>query len=286
MKIVRTIADVKRALAPIWPHAAVGLVPTMGAWHEGHLELIRAARREDCLIVASIFVNPAQFDDRSDLVAYPRDEARDVRLAAAEGVDVLFIPAVEEMYPRGFATWVDVDGAAQGLEGAARPGHFRGVATICLKLFTIIDPTVSFFGQKDAQQVAVIEQLARDLNLRVDIRVVPTVRDVDGLALSSRNVRLSRDERRRALQIPRALDAGLHAYCRGEDPIAAARQQLRGVDIEYVSIADFGGRLTLAVAARVGRTRLIDNVRLAADAPGTLVVPPTEMRLLELERVG
>jgi pantoate--beta-alanine ligase len=234
----------------------------MGAWHDGHLALIRAARREGCVTVASIFVNPAQFNNPADLAAYPRDDQRDGRMAAAESVDVLFVPGVEEMYPRGFATWIDIAGAAHGLEGDLRPDHFRGVATVCLKLFTIVDPAVSFFGQKDAQQVAVIEQLVRDFNLPLEIRIVRTVRDADGLALSSRNIHLSPEERQHALAIPRALDAGLAAHTRGDDPIAAARAVLTGLDLEYVSVADFSGRLTLAVAARLGRTRLIDNARL------------------------
>jgi pantoate--beta-alanine ligase len=262
MKTVRTIAALRRVLAPIRQRAAVALVPTMGAWHEGHLALIRAARRGGYATVASIFVNPAQFNDPEDLVAYPRDDRRDARMAADEGLDVLFLPAVEEIYPSGFDTWIDIGGAANGIEGALRPGHFRGVATVCLKLFTIVNPTVSVFGQKDAQQVAVIEQLVRDLNVPVQIRVVPTVRDADGLALSSRNARLSPEERRRALAIPRALQAGFAEYVSGGNPVAAARQLLTDLEVDYVTVADFGGRPTLAIAARVGRTRLIDNVRL------------------------
>jgi pantoate--beta-alanine ligase len=270
MKIVRTIAEVRRVLAPRQPHASIGLVPTMGAWHDGHLALIGAARRESGIVVASVFVNPAQFNDPADLAAYPRDDDRDARLAADAGVDVFFVPSVEEIYPTGFATFVDVQGAASGLEGDLRPGHFRGVATVCLKLFNIVGPTVSFFGQKDAQQVAVIEQIVRDLNLPLEIRVIPTVRDSDGLALSSRNVRLSSEERQRALAIPRALVAGLAAHRAGHDPVAAAREMLSGVDIQYVSLTEFGGRRTLAIAASVGGTRLIDNVRLDAttDAAG------------------
>ena len=262
MTILRTIAEVRRELARIRPDAPIALVPTMGAWHEGHLALIHAARSEGCVTVATIFVNPAQFNDPADLAAYPRDEARDARLAAAAGVDVLFVPSAAEMYPRGFATWVEIGGAADGLEGDLRPGHFRGVATVCLKLFTIVAPDVSFFGQKDAQQVAVVEQLVRDFNLPMQIRIVPTVRDTDGLALSSRNVRLSPEERQRALAIPRALDAGLAAHHAGGDAVLAALECLSGVEIEYVEVAGFGCRPTLAIAARVGRTRLIDNVHL------------------------
>jgi pantoate--beta-alanine ligase len=262
VRIVRTIADLRRTLAPLRPQASIGFVPTMGAWHSGHVALIRAARRRGCAVVASIFVNPSQFHDAADLAAYPRDEARDADMAVAEGVDVLFVPAVEEIYPTGFASWVDVYGEARGLEGDLRPGHFRGVATVCLKLFHLVDPDIAFFGQKDAQQVAVIEQLVRDFNLPIEIATVPTVRDVDGLALSSRNIRLSPEERRCALTIPRALTEGLAAHRAGEDPVAAARRTLNGLKVDYLAVAIFNGRRTLAVAARVGAVRLIDNVRL------------------------
>src|SRR5262245_9109485 len=156
MKTIRSIATLRALLAPVRESAAVGLIPTMGAYHDGHLALIRAARREGCFTVASVFVNPAQFNDPADLAAYPRDEARDARMAEAEGLDVLFLPSAREIYPSGFATWIDIGGAAAGLEGERRPGHFRGVATICLKLFTIVDPAFGYFGQKDAQQVAVV----------------------------------------------------------------------------------------------------------------------------------
>jgi pantoate--beta-alanine ligase len=262
VRIVRTIADLRRTLAPLRLQASIGFVPTMGAWHNGHVALIHAARRRGCVVVASIFVNPAQFNDSADLAGYPRDEARDAHMAVAEGVDVLFVPAVDEIYPTGFASWVDVHGAARGFEGDLRPGHFRGVATVCLKLFHLVDPDIAFFGQKDAQQVAVIGQLVRDFNLPIEIATVPTVRDVDGLALSSRNVRLSPDERRCALAIPRALTEGLAAHRAGEDPVAAARRSLNGMRVDYLAVADFNGRRTLAVAARVGAVRLIDNVRL------------------------
>ena len=262
MRIVRTIADLRRTLAPLRLQTLIGFVPTMGAWHSGHVALIHAARRRGCVVVASIFVNPAQFNDSADLAGYPRDEARDADMAVAEGVDVLFVPTVDEIYPTGFASWVDVHGAARGFEGDLRPGHFRGVATVCLKLFHLVDPDIAFFGQKDAQQVAVIEQLVRDFDLPIEIATVPTVRDVDGLALSSRNVRLSPDERRCALAIPRALTEGLAAHRAGEDPVAAARRALNGMRVDYLAVADFNGRRTLAVAARVGAVRLIDNVRL------------------------
>jgi pantoate--beta-alanine ligase len=242
----------------------------MGALHEGHISLIRAARAECDTVVVTLFVNPTQFGDPADLHAYPRDEAADARSAADAGADILFVPSVDEIYRTGHATWVEVHGAAQGLEGEYRPGHFRGVATVCLKLFLIAAPHRAYFGQKDAQQVAVVSQMVQDLNVDLEIRVMPIVRAADGLALSSRNARLSPDERTRARAIPRALDAGVAAFKAGHDPVAAARAQLTGLDVDYVAVANFNGHPTLAIAARVGRTRLIDNARLDT-AKGTSV---------------
>jgi pantoate--beta-alanine ligase len=265
MRILRTVGDLRQALEKPRAQGAIGLVPTMGALHEGHISLIRAARGECATVVASLFINPVQFGDPADLKAYPRDEAKDAQIASAAGVDFLFAPAADEVYRRGHATWVDVEGPAAGLEGAFRPGHFRGVATVCLKLFLMVEPDRAYFGQKDAQQVAVVSQLVHDLNVSVDIRVVPTVRAADGLALSSRNARLSPEERARALAIPRALDAGLAAARAGRDPVAAATTILTGLEVDYVAIADLNGHPTLAIAARAGRTRLIDNVRLDDD---------------------
>ena len=262
MRTLRTIAEIRGALEPLRAGRTIGLVPTMGAFHDGHAALFHAARHECGLVVASLFVNPSQFGDAADLASYPRDENRDQRIAAEAGVDLLFSPANAEMYPPGYSTWVDVGGPARGLEGDFRPGHFRGVATICLKLFTIVRPHLVFFGQKDAQQVAVVKRMICDLNLEVAIRVLPTVRDADGLALSSRNVRLSAEERRRALAIPRAIAAGAAAHRDGGDPVAAARAELGDVEAEYVALADLEGALTLAIAARIGSTRLIDNVPL------------------------
>jgi len=257
MKTIRTIAELRRALEPFRDGSVVGLVPTMGALHAGHEALFRAARAECDVVVASLFVNPAQFSDSGDLDAYPRDLAHDEAVATAAGVDFLFAPSAAELYPPGFATWVVPEGAADGLEGALRPGHFRGVATVCLKLFQIVRPSLAFFGRKDAQQVAVVKQLVRDLDLELEIRAVPTVRDEDGLALSSRNERLSPEERARALAIPRAVAT--------RDP-ARARAILTeaGIEPEYVAVADLDGP-TLAVAANVGETRLIDNVPLEGD---------------------
>jgi pantoate--beta-alanine ligase len=252
MKVVHSIAEL--AAAP-----GSGLVPTMGALHDGHVALLRAARSENSAVVMSLFVNPAQFDEEADLEAYPRDQARDLEIAEAEGVDVVFAPAADELYPPGFSTWVDPGEA--GAEGAARPGHFRGVATVCLKLFNLVRPARAYYGQKDAQQVAVIRRLVRDLNVPVEIRVVPTVRDADGLALSSRNAHLSAEERVRALGLPRALAAGSTE----PDPVAAARSLLNGLEPEYVEVLDLGDAKVLAAAIRVGSTRLLDNVLLEGD---------------------
>jgi pantoate--beta-alanine ligase len=248
VKIVRTIAELRAKKAD----GTVGLVPTMGAFHGGHLALFRAARTENDVVIASLFVNPAQFGANEDLASYPRNEQRDARLAEKAGVDVLFAPGADELYPAGFQTWVEVEELSTLLEGEHRPGHFRGVATICLKLFNIARPDRAYFGQKDAQQVAVLKRMVRDLNLEVEIRVVPTVRDADGLALSSRNSYLSPAERERALSLPRAL---------ATKDLVQARARLSDLDVDYVEVADFEPRV-LAAAVRVGKTRLIDNVIL------------------------
>jgi pantoate--beta-alanine ligase len=253
VKTTRTIAQTRAALRG---HGDVGLVPTMGAYHDGHLSLFRAARAESDTVVASLFVNPAQFGPNEDLARYPRDEERDARLAGEAGVDVLFAPSADEMYPEGYSTWVDVGELGRRLEGEFRPDHFRGVATVCLKLFNIVRPDRAYFGQKDAQQAAVVKQLVRDLNLGLEIRVVPTVRDEDGLALSSRNAYLTPEERETALTLPRALAT--------KDP-ARARELLAGLDVDYVEEANFNGQRVLAAAVRVGKTRLIDNVVLEGD---------------------
>ena len=252
MRIVRRIDELQLT-------GEIGLVPTMGALHDGHRFLFSTARAENDVLVASLFVNPAQFDEQADLAAYPRDEERDAAIAEAEGVDVLFAPGGDEMYPDGFSTWVEVDEA--GAEGASRPGHFRGVATVCVKLFNVVRPRRAYFGQKDAQQAAVLRRVVRDLNLPVEIRVLPTVRDDDGLALSSRNVRLSPEEREHALGLPRAL----HAAVGAADPAAAARASLNGLQPDYVEVVDLGDAKVLAAAVRVGSTRLIDNVILEGE---------------------
>jgi len=268
MRIARTIGAMLELREGLHRGFEVGLVPTMGALHGGHIALLDAARSECDTVVASIFVNPAQFGPGEDYDTYPSDETQDLRTAEEEGVDFLFIPTVKEMYPEGFQTWVEVEGLTQGLEGAARPGHFRGVATACLKLFNIVRPNRAYFGQKDAQQAAVIEQLVRDLDLGIEIRILPTIRDDDGLALSSRNALLSPEERAAAATLPRGLLAGREAYARGKDPVAAAREILSSepvLELEYVETAGFDGRLHLLAAARAGRIRLIDNILLEGD---------------------
>ncbi|MDP9385742.1 MAG: pantoate--beta-alanine ligase [Actinomycetota bacterium] len=276
MRIVRTVAAVREALAP--ERAAgrtIALVPTMGAFHAGHEALMRAAREAADVVVVSLFVNPAQFDEGADLGAYPRDEARDATVAGAAGVDLLFAPADEEIYPPGFATVVQVGGPAETLEGAERgPGHFAGVATVVTKLLAIVAPDVVLFGQKDAQQLAVIRRLVGDLNLPVRIEAVPTVREPDGLALSSRNVRLGDEDRERALALRDALREAERANAAGRRDPAAVREAAlramaaRAVEPEYVALVDpetfspldaVNGRTLVAVAARVGDVRLIDN---------------------------
>jgi len=244
MIVVRTANELRdfRANAT----GSIGLVPTMGAFHEGHLSLFRAAREENDLVVASLFVNTAQFVAGEDLARYPRDEEGDTRVAEEAGVDILFVPPFDEIYPPGFQTWVEVEELGGILEGEHRPGHFRGVATVCLKLFNLVRPDRAYFGQKDAQQVAVLRRMIRDLAVDLEIRVCPTVRDEDGLALSSRNAYLTPKDREAALALPRALHAN--------DPTL-----LDGLEVDYFELADFEPPV-LAAAVRIGGTRLIDNV--------------------------
>ena len=251
MRVFRTIAELRTALEPLRSNT-IGLVPTMGALHAGHVSLLNAARLECETVVMSLFVNPAQFGEPGDLNGYPRDEERDLAAAAEAGVDLVFAPDAAEMYPPGFQTWVEVTELGSLLEGRHRPGHFRGVATVCLKLFTIVRPDVVYFGQKDAQQVAVLRRLVADLALDLELRALPTVRDEDGLALSSRNALLSDSERDRARALPRALAT--------RDP-ERARELLEGLEVDYVEIAPFDPPV-LAAAVRVGSTRLIDNIPL------------------------
>jgi pantoate--beta-alanine ligase len=287
MKIVRGKAELREALdVPRRRGRLIGLVPTMGYFHDGHLSLMRRAR-EDCdIVVVSLFVNPTQFGESEDLDSYPRDEERDAELAARQGVDLLWIPESEQMYPEGFATAVEVSGElTDALEGAPEqrgPSHFRGVMTVVAKLFNSVQPDVAYFGRKDAQQAVVIERMVRDLDFPIRIEVLPTVREDDGLALSSRNAYLDPEERQRVAAISRALRAAERAARDGETAtsslVEAARNELRnaGIEPEYVEarsaedlspVAELNGRPVLvAVAARIGRARLIDNV----------VIDPTE----------
>jgi pantoate--beta-alanine ligase len=289
MRIVRTVTELREALAPARREGlTIGLVPTMGALHDGHLSLVRHAREQCDVVVVSLFVNPAQFNERGDLDRYPRDERRDAQVAEAAGADVLFAPGVEEVYPPGFATTVEVLGVSERLEGAARGGaHFRGVSTVVTKLLCMALPDVAYFGQKDAQQVVVIRRLARDLNLPVRIEALPTVRERDGLAMSSRNALLSSDERARALALPAALDAACELAAAGERSarrlLDEARAALRPFDVEpeYLELVEtdtlepidtLTGPALLAIAARIGEVRLIDNAILTPAAPAALTV--------------
>lgn len=275
MRIVRDVAAVRAAVAG---SGRVGLVPTMGAFHEGHLSLIRAARATCDVVVVWLFVNPTQFNEAADLAGYPRDEETDAALAAGCGADILFAPDVEAVYPAGFATTVTVSGVADVLEGAHRPGHFAGVATVVAKMLNMVGPDVAFFGAKDAQQVAVVKRMVADLDIPTRIEVLPIIREADGLAMSSRNVRLDPDERRRALALNRGLVAARAAVALGErDAAALARRvedELAEADIvaEYVAVVDPAsfvpvdtvvGPILIALAARVGSTRLIDNIEVA-----------------------
>ncbi len=279
MRTVCAVDDLRLALASARRDGReIGLVPTMGALHDGHLSLIRRARRECDVVVVSLFVNPTQFDERADLDRYPRDERRDAELAADAGADILFAPPVEEVYPPGFATAVDVRGLGDRLEGAVRGAeHFRGVCTVVAKLFGMALPDVAYFGQKDAQQLVVIRRIVADLNLPVRVQACPTVREDDGLAMSSRNVRLSPEQRSRARALPEALHAAARAAAagerRGEALLATAHGALRerGVEPEYVELVDpdtlepcseLDREALLLIAARLGDTRLIDNALL------------------------
>lgn len=290
MQVCRTIAEARaRVAAEKAAGRSIGLVATMGAFHSGHIALMQAARARCDIVVVSLFVNPTQFDHRDDLERYPRVEDDDARAAASAGVDVLFAPSAAEMYPAGFSTRVDVTGLGDILEGEHRPGHFAGVATVVAKLLTILAPDVAVFGQKDAQQLHVIRRMATDLNLPVAIQAHATVRDADGLALSSRNSRLTPEDRERALALPRALAVAVaavrggnrdpDAITRGAHEIAAAD----GIRFEYLAVLDpdaFApvervrpGPVLLVAAARVGGVRLIDNM-LATSPTDSAPGPP------------
>jgi len=276
MRVVHTIAEaraVRRALPGTW-----GFVPTMGYLHEGHLSLVRRARAENDRVAVSVFVNPTQFGPHEDYARYPRDLERDLRLLEPLGVDLVFVPSVEEMYPPGFQTWVIVEEVSRPLEGASRPGHFRGVATVVAKLFNILRPDRAYFGQKDAQQTVVIRRMVQDLNIPVEIMICPTVREPDGLAMSSRNTYLNPEERRAATVLFRALQAAKARYEAGERDAERLREAMREViraeplaRIDYVSVAHpetlqelerVEGPALLSLAVYIGTTRLIDNLML------------------------
>ncbi len=283
MRVVTTVSEVRVALDAARARGeTVALVPTMGALHEGHLSLIRAARAENDVVVVSIFVNPTQFGPKEDLQRYPRDLDRDRRLCGDAGADLVFSPAAEEMYPRGFSTWVEVEGLTDGLCGRSRPGHFRGVCTVVTKLLNICGPDRAYFGEKDAQQLAVITRMVRDLDLRVAVVPCPTVREADGLAMSSRNARLTGEERAQASTLYRSLGAAKDLVDAGERNPAALEDAIRAVlveadlgEVEYAEIVRVDdltpvtaieGTCLIAVAVKFGGsgTRLIDNIRVSA----------------------
>ena len=292
MKTVRTIAEVRAAVREARAEGAkVGFVPTMGYLHEGHLSLVDAARSNGAVfIVVSIFVNPTQFGPKEDFASYPRDEARDASLLESRGVDLLFAPQVAEIYPEGARTTVHVRGVSEALEGERRPGHFDGVATVVTKLFNIVQPDVAVFGQKDAQQCAVIGALVRDLDLPLELVIAPTARERDGLAMSSRNAYLSADQRLLAPALHRALRAGAAAIARGSRSVAEVEEAMRAelarverVELDYLNLvdaatfrspSDFNRSLLLVGAARVGSTRLIDNIPISGvDAHDSYLSP-------------
>jgi pantoate--beta-alanine ligase len=276
MQVAKTIAEA-RALRQKFS-GSVGFVPTMGYLHEGHLALVNRARIENSAVIVSIYVNPTQFGPREDFGAYPRDLNRDLELLRGEGVDIVFVPSDEEMYPSEFSSWVDVGKVTGRLEGASRPGHFRGVATVVAKLFNIVQPTKAYFGQKDAQQTVVIKRMVADLNMGIEIVVVPTVRESDGLAMSSRNSYLSPEERQAATILFKALTLARQLRQGGEKEAGKIRRQMTSLiqeehlaQIDYVSIADTETLEELSLidhpalaslAVRVGKTRLIDNMLL------------------------
>ena len=266
-------------------HHPLGLVPTMGALHEGHLTLVRRARAENATVAVSIFVNPTQFAANEDLSTYPRDMERDLALLEAEGVDLVYAPTPEEVYPPGFDTWVDPGELGNRLEGAVRPGHFRGVATVVTKLFGVVRPVRAYFGQKDGQQLAVIRQLVRDLDLGIEVVAVPTVRAEDGLALSSRNTYLTPEQRQAAPVIYQALSEARNLWVNGERDAELLRSATREIlnaeslveSIDYVSVADANnleelelvdGPAMISTAVRLGQTRLIDNVVVGGTGKG------------------
>jgi len=279
MKVINTIAEMKEARRRL--RGTVGFVPTMGYLHDGHLELVRVARAENRNVVVSIFVNPTQFGPKEDYASYPRDIKRDLAMLKKEGVGIVFMPGAEEMYPSRCSTWVDVEKVTERLEGAVRPGHFRGVATVVAKLFNIVEPTRAYFGQKDAQQLVVIKKMVADLNMNLEVIAVPTVREPDGLAMSSRNVYLNPEERKSALVLYKALTLAQKLRNKGETNADRIRKEMtsliqkepRAARIDYVSIADtetleeltrIDRPAVVSLAVKIGKPRLIDNIVLGA----------------------
>jgi pantoate--beta-alanine ligase len=274
VKIVKTIVDFRKLRAKLT--APLGFVPTMGYLHEGHLVLVRRAKKENPSVAVSIFVNPTQFGPKEDYKQYPRDPERDLALLEKEGTDVVFMPPAEEMYPPGFDSWVEVGRLAERLEGAARPGHFRGVATVVAKLFNIVRPDRAYFGQKDAQQLLVIKKMTSDLDMGIEVVAVPTVREPDGLAMSSRNTYLNAGERKQAAVLYQSLTLAQKLFAGGEKDTKAILKKMTALiqkqplaDIEYISIADaetleeldeLKPPALISMAVRFGKTRLIDNV--------------------------
>jgi len=274
MKVIEAIDDMKRLRQQL--AKSVGFVPTMGYFHEGHLTLVRQARAENSSVVVSIFVNPTQFGPQENFNSYPRDTQRDLAMLEKEQVDIVFMPSVAEMYPPQFSSWVEVGKVTEKLEGASRPGHFRGVTTVVAKLFNIVQPTKAYFGQKDAQQLVVIKKMVADLNMNLEIVAVPTVREPDGLAMSSRNTYLNPQERQAAVVLYQALSLAQQLWSQGEKDAQTIRQQMTALierqplaDIDYISVADaetldeldkVTSSALVSLAARIGKTRLIDNV--------------------------
>jgi pantoate--beta-alanine ligase len=275
MKVIEKIADMRQARKSL--AGSVGFVPTMGYLHEGHLSLVKSAKEENQAVVVSIFVNPTQFGPKEDFKSYPRDIKRD--LAMLEPLtDIVFMPSAKEMYPEKYDTWVEVKGITDYLEGAVRPGHFRGVSTVVAKLFNIVEPTKSYFGQKDAQQVAVIKKMVADLNMNTEVVACPTVRETDGLAMSSRNTYLNKEQRQAASVLYRALTLAQELYTTGERDSGVIRREMTELiekeplaDIDYISVADAGTLKEIhriktvalvSMAVKFGKTRLIDNIML------------------------
>jgi pantoate--beta-alanine ligase len=277
MKVVENIAEMRRLRTEL--AEPVGFFPTMGYLHDGHLSLVRQAGKENPSVIVSIFVNPTQFGPQEDFRSYPRDTERDLALLEKEGTDIVFMPSADEMYPPHFSSWVEVAEVTEKLEGASRPTHFRGVTTICAKLFNIVQPTRAYFAQKDAQQLIVIKKMVADLDMNLEIVTCPTVREPDGLAMSSRNTYLNPDERKAATVLYQALTLANQLWSQGEKDAESIRQQMTALiqkqplaEIDYISIADtktldeldtISPPALVSMAVRIGRTRLIDNIVLS-----------------------